>query len=70
MHKFRDLGKSLKEFYKLPINCPENQKPRFRVKDTSKGKVRLAFCGDEVVEAKKLKTKAKSESKRRSNNGS
>jgi len=54
----------------LPINCPENQKPRFRVKDTSKGKIRLAFCGDEVVEAKKLKTKAKSESKRRSNNGS
>lgn len=43
----------------MPINCPNKEKPRFRVKDTSKGKVRLAFCGDEVVEAKKLKEKAK-----------
>ena len=29
---------------------------RFRVKQTSKGPVRLAFRGSKVIEAKKLKT--------------
>lgn len=42
----------------MPINCPNDQKPRYRVKKTDKGNVRLAFCGSEVVEAKKLKKKA------------
>jgi hypothetical protein len=31
---------------------------RYRVKDTPKGPVRLAFRGKQVVEAKNLKTKA------------
>ena len=31
---------------------------RYRVKDTQKGPVRLAFRGKAVVEAKNLKTKA------------
>lgn len=31
---------------------------RYRVKETTKGPVRLAFRGDKVVEAKNLKTKA------------
>jgi hypothetical protein len=30
---------------------------KYRVKQTSKGPVRLAFKGDDVVEAKNLKTK-------------
>lgn len=44
----------------MPISCPGKNKPRYRVKDTSKGKVRLVFCGDKVVEAKKLKNKVRS----------
>lgn len=47
----------------MPINCPDGQKARFRVKDTDKGQVRLAFCGNEVVEAKKLKEAAKNKEK-------
>lgn len=43
----------------MPINCPKGEKPRYRAKKTSKGTVRLAFCGNEVVEAKKLRKKAK-----------
>lgn len=47
----------------MPIDCPNEQKPRYRVKKTDKGNVRLAFCGKEVVEAKKLKQKAMSKDK-------
>ncbi len=36
---------------------PLGQDIKYRVKQTSKGPVRLAFKGDEVVEAKNLKTK-------------
>ena len=39
----------------MPIKCKRG-KPRFRVKKTKTGKkVRLAFCGKKVVEAKRLK---------------
>lgn len=41
----------------LVIKCKKG-KPRFRVKITKSGKkVRLAFCGNKVVEAKRLKAK-------------
>lgn len=46
----------------MPISCPGGEKPRYRVKTTSKthDKIRLAFCGGgHVVEAKKLAKKAK-----------
>ena len=36
----------------MPISCPGGGKPRYR----HKGKVRLAFCGSEVKEAKNVKT--------------
>lgn len=39
----------------LPISCPGGQKPRYRWK----GNVRLAFCGNTVVEVKKEGGKAK-----------
>lgn len=42
----------------MPVSCSNNSKPRYRVKKTDKGNVRLAFCGDKVVEASKLKKKA------------
>ncbi len=42
----------------MPIKCPSGQKPRYRWKQTKKGKVRLAFC-DGVVEVKKKGGKAK-----------
>ncbi len=32
----------------MPIKCPGGLKPRYRFK----GKVRLAFCGNRVMEAK------------------
>jgi len=39
----------------MPIICPNKRKPRFRVKTTRTGKkIRLAFCGKKVVEAKKI----------------
>ena len=39
----------------MPIKCKKG-KPRYRVKTTKSGKrVRLAFCGNKVIEAKKLK---------------
>lgn len=47
----------------MPINCPGGKKARFRVKKNEGGNVRLAFCGSEVVEAKKLETKAKKKEK-------
>jgi hypothetical protein len=47
----------------MPINCPKGGKARFRVNQTDKGQVRLAFCGNEVVEAKKLKSAAKEKKK-------
>jgi len=43
----------------MPISCPDGKKPRFRVKHTEKGNVRLAFCDDKAVEAVKLKKRAK-----------
>jgi len=39
----------------MPISCPNGEKPRFRWK----GNVRLAFCGNKVVEVKKKHGKAK-----------
>ena len=49
----------------MPIKCKRNKKPRYRVKTTKTGKkVRLAFCGNKVVEAKKL-GKRKKKKKRR-----
>lgn len=42
----------------MPISCDNGQEPRYRVKKTGKAKIRLAFCGNEVVEHKKLKAKA------------
>ena len=39
----------------MPIKCPGKQKPRYRWK----GKVRLAFCGNRVVEIKKKGKRAK-----------
>lgn len=39
-----------------PVSCPDGGKPRYRSKKTSKGTVRLAFCGNRAVEAKNLKT--------------
>jgi len=41
----------------MPVRCKGGKKPRFRAKKAKKGTVRLAFCGNEVVEAKKLKKK-------------
>lgn len=38
---------------------PLGKNVRYRVKTTSKGKVRLAFKGNKVIEAKKLHTKKK-----------
>ncbi len=39
----------------MPVKC-KNGMPRFRVKKTKTGKkVRLAFCENKVVEAKRLK---------------
>ena len=43
----------------MPVSCPGGHKPRFRVKRTKRGKVRLAFCGNKVVEAKKLRKRKK-----------
>jgi hypothetical protein len=43
----------------MPISCPQGDKPRYRAKKTDKGTIRLAFCGNKVVEAKKLHKKAK-----------
>jgi len=41
----------------MPTKCKKG-KPRYRVKTTKTGKrVRLAFCGKKVVEAKRLKKK-------------
>lgn len=38
----------------MPLKCPG--KVRYRIKNTSKGKVRLAFCGNKVIETKNMKT--------------
>lgn len=43
----------------MPISCPAGGEPKYRVK----GKVRLAFCDNKVVEAKKLAQKAKAKKK-------
>lgn len=44
----------------MPINCKNNENPRYRVKTSDSGKkVRLTFCGNKVVEAKSLKDKVK-----------
>ena len=40
----------------MPIKC-KSGKPRYRVKKTKAGTVRLAFCDGSVVEAKKIKKK-------------
>jgi len=39
----------------MPIKCPRGQKPRYRWK----GKVRLTFCGNTVVETKEKGKPAK-----------
>lgn len=39
----------------MPISCPDGSKPRY----AWKGKVRLTFCGNKVVETKKKGGKAK-----------
>ncbi len=40
----------------MVVRCKSGRKPRFRVKTTKTGKrVRLAFCNNRVVEAKKLR---------------
>ena len=47
-----------------PVKCKDGKKPRFRVKKTKKGNVRLAFCGKgKVIEAKKIKKKKKKKKK-------
>ena len=38
----------------MTLLCKE--KVRYRMKNTSKGKVRLAFCKDRVIETKSMKT--------------
>ena len=38
----------------MPLPC---KNPKFRFKKTKKGKVRLGFCGNKVVEVKKFKHK-------------
>lgn len=38
----------------MPIKC-RTGKARYRMKKTRKGMIRLAFCGDKVIEAKKVK---------------
>lgn len=40
----------------MPVKCKRG-KARYRVKTTKNARVRLAFCGKKVVEAKKLKKK-------------
>lgn len=40
----------------MVIKCKTGRKPRFRVRQTAKGKQRLAFCNSKVVEIKNLKT--------------
>ena len=47
----------------MPIACPGGGKPRFRVKKNEGADVRLAFCGNQVVEAKKLDTAVKKKEK-------
>lgn len=47
----------------MPISCPSGGKPRFRVKKNEGGNVRLAFCGSQMVEAKKLDTAVKKKEK-------
>lgn len=42
----------------MPVKCKKG-KAKYRVKTTKKSKVRLAFCGKKVVEAKKMKKKDK-----------
>ena len=43
----------------MPITCDKG-KVRYRVKKEKSGeKIRLAFCGNKVVEAKKLKSNSK-----------
>lgn len=43
----------------MPISCPDGKKARFRVKREKGPDVRLAFCGNKVVEAEKLTKKHK-----------
>ena len=43
----------------MPITCKGGQKVRFRVKTVNGKKIRLAFCGNKVVETKKLPKKGK-----------
>jgi len=47
----------------VPISCPGGGKPRFRVKKSEESNVRLAFCGSQVVEAKKLEGAVKKKEK-------
>jgi hypothetical protein len=41
----------------MPLDCPT--KVRYRVKKTGKKSIRLAFCGNEVVETKTLRKKVR-----------
>ena len=43
----------------MPIKCPGGQKPRYRWTTQKGKKVRLAFCGNKVVERKVKGGKAK-----------
>jgi len=43
----------------MPITCPNGSKPRYRWATIKGKKVRLAFCGNKVVEVKKKGGKAK-----------
>jgi hypothetical protein len=44
----------------MPVSCPDGSKPRFRIKKQKKGKaVRLAYCGNKVVEAVPMKKNKK-----------
>lgn len=39
----------------MPIECPSGEKPRYRFRKIKKGKQRLAFCNNKVVETKTYK---------------
>jgi len=43
----------------MPIKCSNGQKPRYRWVKRGGKKIRLAFCGNKVVEVKKKGGKAK-----------
>jgi hypothetical protein len=42
----------------MPVRCDKGQ-PRYRVRTVRKGRQRLAFCGNKVVEAKMMTKRKK-----------